>query len=401
MQVPDINNIISSSSGQFVITISAWLTSHWYIVAALAASVMLVCMAAVLLLRYIAAKPIIVSSATSAATTNATAATTATDTDTGSTSSQSSSDAASLNSVYIDIVPLDISVTGSIDRTTVDSTAAAAAVSSSLFWDVMNVLLERQAVPQELWCVSKFVDLLVRDSMPITVNIAAGTSAATMQSLLDRESVQHVHIDGHNMQPDVIAAIEGTLHPDSPMRRLVPLAHTLWRSSSVESFSLVNFQQQQWDTIMVKRLLEQVPDTVHTLHIALPEPRRITHRWFNCPQTVRALSIRHFTWSLYFDAQPHLDRLQIAGDCRRGTAIPQSVRTIVFTDVNILGVALLPRLPDGLVTLDLSESGIVRPNDIPRIPATVTDIRWPHGYVQPAAVPHHAQWHGVQGDLLV
>jgi hypothetical protein len=101
-----------------------------------------------------------------------------------------------------------------------------------------------------------------------------------------------------------------------------------------------------------------------------------------------------------FNPGGQLTMLHMEGVLRFSIDLPD-LRTVVFKSVIRGRIALLPELPIGVTTLDLSESGIVRHNDIPHIPATVTDIRWPNGYVQPAAVPQHVQMHAVQGDLLV
>jgi hypothetical protein len=164
-----------------------WPSSHWSLAAAAAAaSVTLLCLAAVLTVRLTAAKPALIA-ATGSTGTSVSAAAAAADTDTGSTTSTGSADAACLNSM--NTTSNDKTDSG-VSNNTVAAAAAAAAtagtapVSSSLFWDVINVLKERRAVPQELWCVSKALNIIGRDSMPITVNIAAGTSAATMRALL-------------------------------------------------------------------------------------------------------------------------------------------------------------------------------------------------------------------------
>jgi hypothetical protein len=413
LQVP-IDSSSVESSVQRISIAPAWLLSRWWTIAALVAGVMLACMAAALVVRLTAAKPAnaTTSITTTAAGVSTTAAATAAAVSTST--SHSSANAVSLNSLYIDIAALDATVDRMSDSSTSNSTAAAAAAasiataaaaaatatataSSSLFWDVMNVLIERQAVPQELWCVSKCVNLLVRDIMPITVTIAAGTSAAIMQSLFDRESVKHVHIDGDNIQPDVIAAIADELHLEEAEWRAVHEPHTLWRSSSVKSFTLANFQQWRSDSV-VQRLLEQTPHSVHTLRVVLQHADDDYYYQFGCPHSVKTLVLHNCAWTVEFNAGGQLAALHMEGVLRFSIDLPATLHTVVFKDVVTDGIAMLPELPIGVTSLDLSESGIVHPNDIPRMPTTLTDIRWPNGYVQPAVLPQHAQWHGAQGD---
>jgi hypothetical protein len=100
--------------------------------------------------------------------------------------------------------------------------------------------------------------------------------------------------------------------------------------------------------------------------------------------------LRNYTWTAYFNPGCQLTALHVDGMSRYSMLLPLTLRTVVFRDVIRDGIAILPVLPIGVTTLDLSESGIVHPGDIPRMPATLTDIRWPSGYVQPTAVPQHA-----------
>jgi hypothetical protein len=374
----------STASSEALITlVTAWLLSHWCSAAVAVAGASLLCITAVLRLRLVVAKSARITASTTITTIGA--ATTAAG---GKTNTLRGGVAAvSVNNMQIDIASMDSAS---------DSTAVAS-VSHTLLCDVMIVLVEQRAVPQELWCVSKGVNLLVRDIMPITVNIAAGTSAAAMQSLFDRESVKHVHIDGDNIQPDVIAAIAATLHLEEAEWRAVHEPHTLWRSSSVESFTLANFQQWHNDSV-VQRLLEQTPHSVHTLRVMLQHADDDYYYQFGCPHSVKTLVLHNCAWTVEFNAGGQLAALHMEGVLRFSIDLTATLRTVVFRDVVTDGVAMLPELPNGVTSLDLSESGIVHPNDIPRMPTTLTDIRWPNGYVQPAAVPQHAQWHGVQGN---
>jgi hypothetical protein len=240
---------------------------------------------------------------------------------------------------------------------------------------------------------------MVRDSIPLSVNIAAGTSAATMQALFSRGSVKHVCIDGNNIQPDVIAAIAATLHSEEAEWLDVHQPHTLWRSSSVESFTLANFQQWHSDSV-VQRLLEQTPHSVHTLRVLLQQPDHHYSQQFGCPHSVKSLVLHNCYWLVYFNAGCQLTTLHMEGLLRCTTLLPDTLRTVVFKNITRFGIAILPELPTGLTTLDLSESGIVRYSDMPRIPATVTDIRWPNGYVQPAVAPPNVQWYDVAPQHL-
>jgi hypothetical protein len=179
-----------------------------------------------------------------------------------------------------------------------DNTGAAANnAHTQLFLDVLAVMLHHQLLPLDIACVSKAARTLAAGSQPVKLNIRAGMTAATMQSLLRRRRVKHVHIDGHNVRKDVTAALAAALpayNANLVKRRVVT---TLWPRSLTEC-TVENFEQ--WDYQTVLTLIETLPNSVTTLTVAAQQPQNVgfLRPTIRCPPGVQTLRLRNIRWNV-------------------------------------------------------------------------------------------------------
>jgi hypothetical protein len=247
---------------------------------------------------------------------------------------------------------------------------ACTIISSQIAREAMSVMIEQQYLPRELWCVSAAEHSTVKQYIPTKVNISAGMTAATMQSLLSRSTVQHVHFNGRNLSADVLAAVAAGAVGSSGSSS----GFTLF-GSSVHTVTLENFEQ--WDTTVVDQLFRRLPATVHTITLALEQPEPDSDeatRPVIGPRGVQTLHVKNL--QLCMAALPQtLTALHVEGGyCT--VNIPDSCRTVSFKHIAAPG-ALAPELPHGVMHVDLSESDITALADFPELPDTVTKLQLP------------------------
>jgi hypothetical protein len=189
----------------------------------------------------------------------------------------------------------------STDSAAADSHSSVTAASSSeLLWDAMRAMHEHESLPLDISCVSKAALALITSGRPIKVNIRAGMSAATMQSLLACSNIKHVHIDGHNVGADVIAAIAAELPAYDPYPFTRRVVTTLW-PQSFQACTIENFEQ--WDYTTVLTLIETLPESVTTLTVAAQRPQdTLDYSMMQCPPGVQTLTARNLLWSVNHNA---------------------------------------------------------------------------------------------------
>eukprot|EP00953_Heterococcus_sp_UTEX-ZZ885_P033579 17454-Heterococcus_DN1.PRE.1 len=230
------------------------------------------------------------------------------------------------------------------------SQQACAIVSSQVATAAVNIMMQHLYLPRELWCVSKAVHSTVKQSIPVKVNVSAGITAAIMQSLLSRSTVQH--FNGRNLSADVLAALAAAV---TPRRAAGSRSGFTLFGSCVHTVTLENFEQ--WSTRTVDLLFRTLPATVRTVTLALEQTE---------PQSD--------------EVKRKCGRPLWRANAAREEPAAVHRRAAADTDSAPPPGALAPELPHGVTHVDLSESDIIDQYSFPDIPDTVTKLQLPAEY---------------------
>jgi hypothetical protein len=220
----------------------------------------------------------------------------------------------------------------------VSSCSPSAAATSELLWGALRVLHEHESLPLDIACVCKAALALITTGRLIKVQIRAGMSAATMQSLLSRSNIKHVHIDGTDVSADVIAVIAAALPDYERYTHTFRVVTALW-PQSMTVISIENFEQ--WDYRTVLTLIETLPASVTILTVAAQPPQAFeAHRHsMMCPSSVQTLTLRNIWWGVFHNA-----------DGVKGWPLSQ-LKTVHYEGQG----SWISGLPRGLKVLDMSQ----------------------------------------------
>eukprot|EP00953_Heterococcus_sp_UTEX-ZZ885_P007243 4394-Heterococcus_DN1.PRE.2 len=270
----------------------------------------------------------------------------------------------------------------STDRAVVDSHSSGIAASSSeLLWDAMRAMHEHESLPLDVACVSKAAVALITSGRPIKVNIRAGMSAATMQSLLAGSNIKHVHIDGHNVGADVIAAIAAELPAYDPYPFTRRVVTTLW-PQSFQACTIENFEQ--WDYTTVLTLMETLPDSVTTLTVAAQRPQdTVDYSMMQCPPGVQTLTARNLLWSVNLNAVltssvSQLAAVHFEGLVNCSSYLPRCVKVLDLSKYTRLPQHAQLFLPEGVIALpqrlEVLDTGYRFNRAVDALPSTLKEL---------------------------
>jgi hypothetical protein len=227
--------------------------------------------------------------------------------------------------------------------------------------DVFDVSGKAQWLPIEADLVTTASYAVVRNShLPVNITIADSITVESMQSIMRHTNINHLHLQLGNVTPDVMKAL-------SDMANQKLLANKCLSRCTIDNF-------ERLDAATATALLQNMPDSLHSLNIKQAQPHRYDVRQFGtvvCPRSVKTLSITHVGFVMVLPEG--LEKLYTV-DCnaRAWKTIPSTLTELHATNVR----NKLPALPDGLLTLQMHTLNRTMMNiPLENIPRSVTHLK--------------------------
>jgi hypothetical protein len=227
--------------------------------------------------------------------------------------------------------------------------------------DLFNVMGKTQWLSLGADLITTSAHTVVRNShLPVNITIANSITVESMQSIMRHTNIKHLHLQLGSVSADVIKAISDMVIQQSLVRKCVS-------SCTIDNF-------ERLDAATIKILLQNMPETLHTLTIRQAQSCRFVKKNCDiayCPSSVRSLSITHVAF--YVVLPPKLEKLYTI-DCS-----PLAWDSLPFKllELHIFNRrSELPTLHRGLLKLQMHSLNKMT-MDIPleKIPNTVTHLK--------------------------
>jgi hypothetical protein len=227
--------------------------------------------------------------------------------------------------------------------------------------DALDASGNAQWLPVAAGLISTAAHAVVRNShIAVNITIADSITVESMQSIMRHSNIKHLHLQLDDVTRDVITAIPDVVIEQSLM------------SKCLESCTIDNFELLDAATATV--LLQNMPDTLHTLTIRQSESARFDKLQFGrviCPASVKTLSMTCIAFEMILPQA--LEKLYVI-DCSMlaWLRVPSTLLELHSTNMK----SILPELPHGLLKLQMHSTNKINV-DVPleRIPSTVTHLK--------------------------